>query len=195
MSRVLLVLCHPSPDSLNTATAYTVKKQLEAAGVTVDFLDLYAEEGFDPVLTPQELSRRFSFDPKVQRYEKMVSDTDLFVFIHPDWWGNMPALLKGWIERVFRPGVAYDFDGPEFGEKSRIPLLSGKSAIVAITSDQHIPETGHPLTALWEQHVFEFCGIRNYRSFILPDVRHTTYRQRKRWMNDVAQACMQAGTQ
>lgn len=191
MSQALVILCHPSADSLNTATARAVEKELQAGGVTVHFVDLYAEH-FDPVLSEEELRRRFSFDPTVQKFDKLVTESDVFVFIHPDWWGNMPALMKGWIERVFRPGIAYEFDGPEFGEKSRVPLLSGKRAIVAVTSDQHIPETGHPLETLWRTHVLAFCGIQAVDTFILSDVRHTTYRRRKQWIETVVHACVQA---
>ena len=184
MSTALLILSHPSNDSLNAALARAVADRLESEGAEVHTVNLYNLD-FEPVLRGEEMQRRFSFEPIIQEQARLVIAADLFVFIHPDWWGGMPAILHGWIERVFRPGIAYEFEGPEFGEKSRVPLLSGKYAVVAVTSDQVCPESGHPVERVWRKHILSFCGISCHSWNILDDLRHTTYRDRRRWISRV----------
>lgn len=191
MSSALIILCHPSSDSLNASIAQQVQASLTDSGLKVHYLDLYRED-FDPIISNDELSRRFSFDDTVQHYVHLVTDSHFLIFIHPDWWGNLPALLKGWIERVMRPGIAYDYDGPEFGKKSHIPLLTSHHALAIVTSDQPIPESGHPLSRIWEDHVFAFCGMRSHGVHILGDLRNTTWRQRKRWIRHVLTECSNA---
>lgn len=184
MATALIILSHPSKDSLNAALARASAKRLESEGAEVHTINLY-DLDFEPVLRYEEMQRRFSFDPIIQEQARLVIACDLLVFIHPDWWGGMPAILHGWIERVFRPGIAYEFEGPEFGEKSRVPLLKGKSALVAVTSDQTCPESGHPVERVWREHILGFCGIRCHSWELLDDVRHTTYRDRRRWIAHV----------
>ncbi len=107
--RTTVILCHPVKGSFNHAISDEVVRSLKQQKHIVHYHDLY-DEGFQPVLSADELQRRFSFDEQVQLYTSRVIESDGLVFIHPDWWGGPPALLKGWIDRVFRPGVAYDFE-------------------------------------------------------------------------------------
>lgn len=75
--------------------------------------DLYAD-GFDPAMTAAEhhayLTDRPIIDPLVQRYAEAVLDSEALVFVYPTWWAGLPAILKGWMERVLVRGVAFDFD-------------------------------------------------------------------------------------
>ncbi len=190
----LIVLCNPEPQSLNAAAAASIAEEFRSSGHRARLLDLYRIE-FSPVLTADELSRRFSFDEIVQEHANFVTTADSLVFVHPDWWGTMPALLKGWIDRVFRPGVAYEYEGPEFVTKTRIPLMSGKSASVCITSDQLVPPDGHPIEQIWKKHILAFCGIAEPVCHILGDVRNTKYHQRRRWIREVSRECVATAEQ
>jgi putative NADPH-quinone reductase len=144
--------------------------------------DLYREH-FDPILRAEELDRGFSFDELVQRYGGELARADLLIFVHPDWWGQPPALLKGWIDRVLRPGVAYDNLTPDEVTRLHVPLLTGKRALVFCPTDA---ETAPPsLDVLWRRGVFEFCGISDARVSILTDVRGSTHARRQAWLNDV----------
>lgn len=185
----LIVLCNPEPKSLNAAAATSIAEAFRSAGHSTRLLDLYRIE-FSPILTADEVNRRFSFDEIVQEHAHFVTTADSLVFVHPDWWGAMPALLKGWIDRVFRPGVAYEYEGPEFGTKSRVPLMSGKSASVCITSDQPLPPDGHPIERIWTEHILAFCGIIRPVCHILGDIRNTTYRRRRRWIREISRECV-----
>lgn len=102
--RCLVVLAHPLPQSLNTRFAQLCHETLEHAGHDVRFLDLYAS-GFDPVLSPQERADYYEAKFKDQAD---LTRVEVLVLVFPTWWFAMPAILKGWIDRSFLPGVAYD---------------------------------------------------------------------------------------
>ncbi len=154
---ILLVLCHPDPRSLNAALARELTGALSAEDHQVTVRDLYAV-GFDPVMPAAEKDSRFSLDETVQREMRRLEEAGGLLILHPDWWGAPPALLKGWVDRVLRPGVAYDWEGPEFEPKKKVPLLSGKRALVAVTSDA-APEEGDLLRRFWQDRVLGWCGV------------------------------------
>jgi NAD(P)H dehydrogenase (quinone) len=108
--RVLLIFCHPVEDSYNAALHRVAKAALERAGHVVDDCDLYAE-GFDPVLSRQE--RIDYHDPAINRaavasYVERLLATEALVLCFPVWNFGLPALLKGFFDRVFLPGVSFD---------------------------------------------------------------------------------------
>jgi NAD(P)H dehydrogenase (quinone) len=186
-SGTLLLLAHPNERSLNHAIAGTAAEAVRAAGVELLYHDLYAE-GFGAVLSKEETLRRFSFDEAVQGYADELRRARLLVIVHPDWWGQPPAILKGWLDRVFRPGVAYDFRGEEFMDKHRIPLLTGMRALVFATSDAPKPATETPLERVWRENVFEFCGIAPSEITVFHGVHEASRRARKQWLDSVATA-------
>lgn len=109
---VLLIQCHPVPESFVMACARTVRETLEARGDRVEVLDLHAE-GFQPVLSRQE--RIDYHDPAVNaapvaKYVEQLRRADAIVLVFPTWWYGMPALLKGYFDRVWLPGVAFEID-------------------------------------------------------------------------------------
>ena len=108
--RVLLIFCHPVEDSYNAVLHRVAKAALEHAGHQVDDCDLYAER-FDPVLSRQE--RIDYHDPAVNRvpvarYVERVLAAEALVLCFPVWNFGLPALLKGFFDRVFLPGVSFD---------------------------------------------------------------------------------------
>jgi NAD(P)H dehydrogenase (quinone) len=176
--KVTVILCHPVRGSFNHAIADEVVRILEQQKHTVHYHDLY-DEGFQPVLTADELQRRFSFDEKVQMYTSSVLDSEGLVFVHPDWWGGPPALLKGWLDRVFRPGVAYDFEGEDFMKKQKAPLLTDKKGLVFCTTDSNEKKHTSLLRDFWIEAVFKFCGVEDTGFHIFDDLHNKTYTQRK----------------
>jgi NAD(P)H dehydrogenase (quinone) len=111
--RVVVVVAHPDPDSFNHAIASTASAALSKAGHQVTVLDLYAEE-FRAEMSPDERvayhTDRPILDPTVERYAGIVKQAEALVFVYPTWWSTMPAILKGWLERVMVPGVSFVFD-------------------------------------------------------------------------------------
>jgi putative NADPH-quinone reductase len=108
--RALIVYCHPRPEgSFNAAVRDVVVAKLAAAGADVRINDLYAR-AFQPVLTPEDWTRYLD-GPAVQ--EGVADDVadirwcDTLIFVYPTWWYGLPAILKGWLDRVLLPDVAF----------------------------------------------------------------------------------------
>jgi putative NADPH-quinone reductase len=184
LPRALVVLCHPNRSGFNQAVAQAAVKTLGATHA-VDFLDLYHQE-FDPVLPAAELPRKFSLDETTQKFSRLVTEASVYVFVHPDWWGGPPALMKGFIDRVFRPGVAYEFDGYEFLSKKKAELLAGKKALVFTTTDYPAPVGEDPSAVIWKKNVFQYCGIHDAAVHTFYDTYDSTYEARHAWILDVA---------
>jgi putative NADPH-quinone reductase len=126
---VLVVVCHPVPGSFVRAAAAEAVSALLRAGREVRVIDL-DEEGFDPVLGRDEW-RSYLSAPAVHPHAEHLRWADELVLCYPTWFGAQPAMLKGWIERVWSVGVAYDL--PEGATRIR-GLLRNIRRITVITS-------------------------------------------------------------
>ena len=127
---IYVIYTHPNPGSFNHAVLDALVSGLREAGHQVTVSDLYAE-GFSGALSKDDLAGladgRVADD--VRAYQDKVSAADALVFIFPVWWFGPPALLKGWFDRVFSKGYAYDF-----GPKGLVPKLKVKKALVISTA-------------------------------------------------------------
>ncbi|NLF07438.1 MAG: NAD(P)H-dependent oxidoreductase [Pirellulaceae bacterium] len=180
---IFVLIGHQNQGSFCHAITATAIEELEAAGHEVVYHDLYAEK-FDPILPHEEIPRGAKLDPVVEQHCREIQAADGFVIVHPNWWAMPPAILKGWLDRVFRQGVVYQF-GPGGVET----LLDGKRAVVFTTSntprDDELRLYGDPLENLWRACVFGMCGVddfyrRNFESIIL-----STPEQREAWLGEV----------
>ncbi len=176
--KVLEILCNPRPGSYNLALAASAREKLQTLGHEVYLHDLY-KEGFNPVLDAPELARSFSLEGLVQVHCKELASCDGLVVFHPEWWGQPPAVLKGWIDRVFRQGVAYDLEGDEFTEKGWKPLLTGKKGLVFCTSDAEA-HSARTLEALWTHTILGRCGMQA-SCHVLREMRRTDPATRRQW--------------
>lgn len=132
--RVLLVSCHPRTDSFTVYLARRALDGLARAGHDVHHLDLYAS-GFRAAMSPEERAAYHGdtpiLDPMAAEHADEVRRADALVFVYPTWWAGLPAMLKGWLERVFVPGVSFRFD--ERTGKAR-PALTNVSRIVGVSA-------------------------------------------------------------
>src|SRR5688572_22964058 len=130
----LLVIATPTPASFSHAMAEVAAGVLAAKGFELAVHDLYVEN-FDPVQPVGEHANLFSDNPLVELHCAELARADLVLVFHPNWWGQPPAILKGWVDRVFRPGVAYKY--PEGVDPEGVPvgLLKARSALVFNTSN------------------------------------------------------------
>ncbi|EMF30504.1 NAD(P)H oxidoreductase YRKL [Streptomyces gancidicus BKS 13-15] len=121
----LLVVAHPRPSSLTAQVADRARSRLEAAGSTVDLLDLHTE-GFDPRMTfedePDIDDPGKVYSAEVRAHMRRLEAADEIVIIFPVWWYGLPALLKGWIDRVWNHGFAY-------GPRTFTSQLAGKRVL------------------------------------------------------------------
>ncbi len=179
----MIVLCHPYERSFCHAIADQLRAAISTNGTPPPvFHDLYAERP-DPVLTGAEIARRFSLDEQIQAYSDECVRTDLLCLVHPDWWSGPPALLKGWIERVFRPGIAYDWEGEEFAEKRHVPLFAGKTLAVFVTTDRAEADPPGPIEGFWRA-LADYSGMRLVRYALFADLRNSGHRQRRAWLEE-----------
>lgn len=185
--RISVILAHPDKASLNHAIARTVVEQLKRNGHDVFFHDLYAEK-FDPLLVSEEIPKDAILPEGVKDHCEEIQRTEGIVVIHPNWWGQPPAILKGWIDRVIRPGIAYEFQEGDSGEGIPRGLLSVKAAVVFNTSNT-LPEREHqvfgdPLETIWRNCVFDLCGVTNFYRRTFSVVITSTENQRKQWLDE-----------
>mgnify|MGYP001001382410 CR=1 FL=1 len=182
-----VILSHPYDKSFNHAIFHTAVSTLRNHGVNVYSHDLYREK-FDPVLTKRELGKEETEDALVKQYIDEMMESKMLVFIHPNWWGQPPAMMKGYIDRVFRPPYAYDFDENNEGEPG-IGKLGGKIGIVfntGNTAEQRENEYFHdPLENEWKQCLFGFCGIETYERRLFRIIADSTEERRKEWLKEV----------
>jgi NAD(P)H dehydrogenase (quinone) len=104
--KVSVILAHPQKGSFNHAIASTAVYQLERNGHEIRFHDLY-EEKFDPILKGTEIPKNGDLPGSIAEHCREIAEAEGIVIVHPNWWGQPPAILKGWIDRVIRPEVAY----------------------------------------------------------------------------------------
>jgi len=170
--RIFVVLAHPNADSFNAALCAALRDGLHDAGHEADVADLYAE-GFDPALREPEL-RPPGASPlmrDVADYQRRILRAHALAFIHPVWWFGTPAMLKGFVDRVFREGFAFRFtaSGQVRG------LLHHRKALVICTTGvtgslYRLLHYGRPLTKTFDTWILKSCGVRQVKRILLHDV-------------------------
>ncbi|WP_329403951.1 NAD(P)H oxidoreductase [Streptomyces melanogenes] len=156
----LLVVAHPRADSLTAQIAQRARARLVDDGYTVDLLDLYAED-FDPRTGPEDepdwADRDKPYSPEARSHMARIDTADAIVVVFPVWWFGLPAILKGWIDRVWNYGFAYGRSSPRLGAKRMLWL--GLSSYPR----EQFAELGWD--AVMERQlrvgVSEFCGIKD----------------------------------
>jgi len=127
----LVVYCHPLPESFGAAVRDAALSALSDRGWEVRLVDLYAE-GFDPVLSPDERRNmeHAPTDPKLAPHIDNLKWAEAILFVYPTWWYGLPAMLKGWLDRVWWTDVAF-----KLGEGGQIaPLLTNIRKLGVITT-------------------------------------------------------------
>jgi putative NADPH-quinone reductase len=182
---ISLILANPKVDSFCHALARTTRDLCERLGHQVRFHDLCAE-GFDPILTEAEIRFRNSQDPLLEQHAQEITEADALILVHPNWWGQPPAILKGWVDRVMRSGVAYAFDAGDNGEGVPRGLLKAKMGIVLNTSDtpweREREAFGDPLDLLWGKCILPYCGVKNFARHTYGVVVSSTVEERRDWL-------------
>lgn len=157
----LIIYCNPNPKSLSAAYKDMVVQLTEMSGNNANVRDLYCI-GFDPVLKQGDFDmlKREQVPEDVKIEQEYVEWADLLTFIYPIWWTGMPALLKGYIDRVFTSGFAYEMD-----EQSNLKgLLTGRKVVILNNMGSpydYYQKNGmlNSLRQTTDQGIFEFCGM------------------------------------
>lgn len=186
--RVSVILGHPYADSFNSAIAQVVVSALKRNGHTVMFHDLYQEE-FDPVMPANELISDITKDSLVLCHQREIREADGIIIIHPNWWGQPPAILKGWVDRVLRENVAYTFPQGDSGGGLPIGLLRAHIGLVFNTSntpgERENTVFGDPLQRIWKDCIFAFCGVSTFDRMMFRVIADSTVGEREGWLDQV----------
>jgi putative NADPH-quinone reductase len=180
---IYVLIGHQNQGSFCHAIAAAAIEELQAAGHKVVYHDLYAER-FDPILPHAEIPRDATLDPVVEQHCREVAASDGYLIVHPNWWAMPPAILKGWLDRVWRQGVVYQF-GPSGVEC----LLTGRRAVVFTTSNtpraDELRLFGDPLENLWKTCVFQMVGIEDFSRRNFESIIMSTPEERAAWLDEV----------
>ena len=186
--KILILLGHPAPGSFNHAIADTAKTRAAANGHEVIFHDLYAE-GFDPLLTGPEIPGPAPIPVEIESHCRELAEADGLIVVHPNWWGQPPAILKGWVDRVCRPNIAYRFLEGDGGEGVPEGLLKARAALVFNTANtprrREITVFGDPLELLWKNCIFDLCGVKGFYRRMFEVVVASSEDQRRAWLDEV----------
>ncbi|MBJ6364314.1 NAD(P)H oxidoreductase [Paenibacillus sp. GCM10012307] len=156
--KVLVVASHPRQNSLTLSIARKVTDGLVEAGHEFEFADLYTEQ-FNPLLYPPDepdwANPRKTYSPEVQREIQRIQTSDAIVFVFPVWWYGLPAMLKGYIDRVWNYGFAYG--------DAKIPISKVKwIGLVGETKEQFAKrECDVLLNTLLNSYIASFCGVED----------------------------------
>jgi putative NADPH-quinone reductase len=182
--QVLVILGHPATNSFCGALANSYSEGAKAAGNEVQFISL-GRLSFDPILhngynTIQEL------ELDLVAAKEAITWAQHIVFVYPIWWGAMPALLKGFIDRIFLPGFAFKYrEGSQFWDR----LLSGRSAHLLVTMDTppwyfrwiyRMP--GHNQM---KRTILEFSGIKPVTISSFGPIKGSNLQKREKWLAQV----------
>ncbi|MBF0521064.1 MAG: NAD(P)H-dependent oxidoreductase [Nitrospirae bacterium] len=184
--KILLVYSHPNPGSFNHAIKETIVSELTACGHDVKVRDLYAI-GFDPVLKSTDflLAQQGKVADDVKLEQDFIVWSDMVVFVHPVWWFSLPAILKGYIDRVFNYGFAYTID-----EKGVRGLLNGKKVLILSTTggdEKTYTDTGmfKSLSQTIDGGIFTFCGFEVTEHKFFTSVPYVSGDERKKMLEQV----------
>ena len=193
--KALVVVGHPAPGSFCRALADRIRETWSATGCAVRFHDL-VEEDFDPRLTAAEARGQATADPLVRQHIAELHDSELLAVVHPNCWGAPPAIVKGWIDRVFAPDAAYGFaKGVDQGDVP-VGLLTTKAALIVNTGNTPLEREreafGDPLERMWRDCILSYCGVRHVMRALFGVVATSSDDERRRWLAEVDELASKA---
>lgn len=184
--RTVLVFNHPYGGSFCSAILKAVTNGLQKAGHEVDLMHL-DNDGFNPVMTQDDLKAFVAhqpIDPQVINYNKRLKDANNLIFIFPIWWDIMPAMTKGFIDRVLFPGVVYDHHPRGFG---LVPLLKNLKSVTIITT-MNKPQIlyslliGNLIRKVMLRSVFKTMGYKHLNWISFTSVKSVSQEKRRNWL-------------
>jgi putative NADPH-quinone reductase len=182
LKKILIILCHPDSDSFCNSLAEAYSNGVKEAGAEVRELrlgDLY----IDPVLW-NGYNEIQELEPDLVKAQEMMKWSNHMVFIYPNWWGSMPALMKGFFDRILLPGFAFKYrDNSALWDK----LLIGRTADLMVTMDTPswyyrwvFRSPGHNQM---KRTILGFCGIKVKKILAFSPVKDSTENKRKKWIS------------
>jgi len=184
MKKILIINGHPNPSSFNFAIAESYLKGAIASGAEVDIITI-AELKFNPNLQ-FGYQKRTELEPDLVESWQKIQKADHLVWIHPVWWGGLPAITKGFIDRLFLPGMTFQYrENSVWWDK----LLKGKTAHIITTMDQpswyYRLFCGRPSVNQLKKTTLQFCGVKPVKVTYVGIVKTADSSQREKWLQKV----------
>jgi len=182
--KITVILGHPSRESFCGAIMQSYVEGAREGGAEVKEIYL-GDLKFDPILW-KGYSAIQELEEDLKKTQEDMRSADHLVFIYPTWWGGMPALMKGFVDRIFLPGFGFKFHkGQSYPDR----LLSGKSARIIVTMDnkQKLSEKlfGAPSVVALKEIVLEFCGVNPVDITIVSSLRKFDDEKKKAFLLDI----------
>ncbi|MCO7722354.1 NAD(P)H-dependent oxidoreductase [Myroides odoratimimus] len=181
MKRIIVINGHPNKDSLNFGIVEAYVKGAKNSGAEVREITV-AKINFNANLQ-FGYQKRMELEPDLVKAIDDIKWADHLVWVHPVWWGGLPALLKGFIDRIFLPGIMY-----QYRENSLLwdKLLKGKTAHIITTLDQpgwyYRLMYGRPSVNQLKKSILQFCGVSPVKVTYIGIVRNSKEEQRVKWI-------------
>lgn len=184
MRNILIINGHPNKDSFNHALAAAYKEGALKTGAQVAEIRISALN-FNPNLQ-YGYTRRMELEPDLLDSLEKIKAADHLVWIHPTWWGGLPAMMKGFIDRLFLPGIAYKYrENSLWWDK----LLKGKTARIITTIDQpawyYRLVYRSPSVNQLKRSILEFCGIKPVKVTFVGIIKTSTPEKRADWIREI----------
>lgn len=184
MKKILIINGHPNPDSFNFGIANEYQKGALASGALVETITI-ASLTFSPNLA-FGYQKRIELEPDLLESWEKIKRADHLVWVHPVWWGGLPAVTKGFIDRLFLPGMAFQYrENSVWWDK----LLKGKTAHIITTLDQpgwfYRLFFGRPSVNQLKKCTLEFCGVKPVKVSYIGIIKGSDENQRKKWLEKV----------
>lgn len=184
MKNILIINGHPNRESFNFGIMNAYREGAEKAGAKVQQI-IIADLQFDPNLK-YGYQKRTDLEPDLLEAWEKILWADHLVWVHPVWWGGFPAIMKGFIDRLFLPGLAFKYrENSVWWDK----LLAGKTAHIITTMDQpgwyYRMFFGRPSINQLKKSILEFCGVKPVKVSIIGIIKTSDETQRGKWMDKV----------
>jgi putative NADPH-quinone reductase len=186
MKKILIINGHPNKESFNFAIAESYKKGAIQAGAEVKEI-VIRDLQFNPNLQ-SGYQKRTELEPDLIEAWDKIKWADHLVWVHPVWWGGLPAITKGFLDRVFLPGFAFRYrENSVWWDR----LLKGKTAHIITTLDQpgwyYRFMYGKPSVNQLKKSTLEFCGVKPVAVNFLGPIKSSDETTRKKWLQQVEQ--------
>ncbi len=184
MKKILIINGHPSADSFCHSLAEAYKRGVIKSDAEVKEI-IIGDLRFNPNLE-FGYEEKSELEPDLLECQQKIKWADHLVWVHPVWWGGLPAITKGFIDRTFLPGFAFKYrENSVWWDK----LLIGKTAHIITTLDQpswyYWLVFGRPSINQLKKTVLEFCGIKPVKVTYIEPIRNSTIEFRNNWLKKV----------
>jgi len=180
----LIIYSHSNPKSFTKAVFNSIQNALNEKSETLTVIDLYADN-FNPVLIVDDNHRRRDIcnDEYTLKYRKLIQDADHLIFVYPIWWHGFPAILKGFIDRVFASDFVYSFKNKKKGTLFPDGLMENKKISCFYTLDApSIVAYFDPGWLAIKYGLFRYCGFKIIKRYYISGLKHRDHEQRNRWL-------------